>query len=104
MAESEDILTPAEMREWLDHEMRDLKRECQLREKDFTDFVTAYEAGRITPAEADARFTQYYKRWGEAFRGMINTTDQMSDEEVLKRFDNARERLRDSTRHFSRGR
>jgi phage repressor protein C with HTH and peptisase S24 domain len=104
MAENEDILTPAEMRKWLTDEIRDRKREHELREKEATEFVTAYEEGKITPSEADERFYEHSKRWGEAFKGYLSTTEGLSDEEVLRRYEAQLKRYGEgrSSREFSR--
>ena len=104
MADDEEYLTPAEMRKWLTDEMRDRKREQELCEKEATAFVTAYEAGRITPAEANNRYYEHFKRWGEAFKGYLSTTEGLSDEEVLKRYESQLRRYGEerTPRGFSR--
>jgi len=65
MVELDDnILTPDEMREWLDQEVRDLTKSVQLRMQEATEFVISYAVGKITPKEAMDRLARYDARWG----------------------------------------
>jgi hypothetical protein len=87
MADSEDTITPPQMREWLTDELRGLNKAVELRTKDATDFVTAYERGELTEEQMTARLDRYQSRWGDSpIRGVM-VTDKMTDEEVLARLD-----------------
>ena len=85
-ADNDDNLTPEEMRQWLEGELRDLTKALELRVRDATDFVTAYAVGKLTPKKANERFILYSSRWGEAINGMTVSPD-MSDDEIVRRLD-----------------
>ena len=102
MVETGDNLTPAEMREFLDGETRDRKRESEIREKAASDLVTAYEGGAITSAEANRHFYDHLKRWGQAFDGLLGTTEGLSDEEIVKQYDAQRARSRGRSSGYGR--
>lgn len=93
MAEAEDDdLTPAEIRDSMNRELRNMKREFQLREKQATELLAACEGGSISVGEANRRFLAYYDRWGDAFRGFLEKTEGLSDEELLRMYDRERRR------------
>ena len=90
MAEAEkDTLTPAEMRQWLQQELRDVTKATELRVNDAVDFVNAYSNGQLTQEQAMERFRTYSNRWGDAIRG-VNTDAEMKDGDILARLDRAR--------------
>jgi hypothetical protein len=93
MAENDEILSPAEMRKLIDAEKRDRERERQLREKEAMAIITGYEEGKIEAAEATRRYYDYVDRWGEAFRSYLTTTEGLSDDQVLMRYEAQRRRL-----------
>jgi hypothetical protein len=96
MVELDDnILTPDEMRAWLEQEVRDLTKSLELRIQDATDFATAYCAGRISGREATARLRRYDSRWGDPISG-VYTSENMTNEEILRRLDDVK---RDATRN-----
>jgi len=89
MAESdEDILTPVELRQWLQREVRDVMKASELRIKDATDFVTAYATGELTPEVAMERLNQYDNRWRESIMG-VTIEEGMTNEEILRLRDKA---------------
>jgi hypothetical protein len=75
-----------DMRAWLKEELRNVHKECELRTREATEFVTAYAAGELTPAEAHKRFEQYDERWGDPLAGVYASSFR-TDEEVLKAID-----------------
>ena len=85
--EEPDFLSPKDMRDWAEQEIRDSAKAHELRSRELTELITAYERGEITPEEAEERNSRYQHRWQEALPGACA---QMSDEEILKRIDNAR--------------
>ena len=86
----DDILTPQDMRDWLQQELRDLTKALELRVKDATDFVTAYAVGEITAEAAMSRLDEYQSRWFEPIPG-VKSDNGMPDTEILRK--NATERL-----------
>jgi len=91
MAESNDSdnekLTSEDMRLWLRDEVRRVMKNAELQIKDATDFVTAYAAGTMSPAEADARMALYDSRWGESRLIAAMPREGMTDEEILRNLD-----------------
>ena len=84
--ESEDYLSPADMRKWMDDEIRQSTKALELRTRDLTSFVTAYCAGELTPQQADELHSRYYRRWGEPIPG-VSLVGNIPDEEVLAQID-----------------
>lgn len=87
MTNSEDILSPAEMRDWLRQEVRDLTKALELRVQDATEFVTSYGLGELTPTEAMDRLMKYTQRWGDSPIPDVQTTERMTNDEILHRID-----------------
>jgi hypothetical protein len=89
------LLRPDEMAEWLDLEIDGVTKATELRIKDATDFVTAYALGKLTPEQANERHDTYMRRWGEEPIPGVATDPSMSNEEILRRMDEAiiKERL-----------
>jgi len=79
-----------DMQGWLQEELRDSAKAHELRDKDATEFVTAYAEGKLTPEEVSQRLYEYDRRWGEALYG-ASTSAGLSDEEILRRIDEARD-------------
>jgi hypothetical protein len=75
------------MREWALQEVRDSAKAHELRAREATELAAAYERGEISPQEAAERNWHYQHRWQEALPG---ASAQMTDEEILKRIDEAR--------------
>lgn len=99
-ASDEDIQTPAEMREWLQREVRDVLKSSELRIKDATDFVTAYATGALSPEIAMERLHQYDNRWREPILG-VSIEEGMTNEEILRLRDKAAlEPETDWAKHF----
>jgi hypothetical protein len=93
MAESEDNnLTPQEMQEWLQQELRDLTKAFELRVRDAADFVTAYALGNITVEQAMGRLSKYEDRWGDSPIRGVSVDEAMTNEQILKLLDERRER------------
>lgn len=87
MTGAEDaVLTPTEMRQWLQREVREVLKAAELRVKDATEIVTGYAVGDLTPQAAMDRFDLYNKRWSEPIPGVV-TAEGMTDEEILHRRD-----------------
>jgi hypothetical protein len=88
----DEKLTPDELRSVVSDQLRNVRRETALRETELMEILTGLEAGKLTPDEATRRYYEYFDRWQDAFRGFVETTDRMSDREVLKRYEDALER------------
>jgi len=88
MAKADTTLTPTDLRQWLNQEVRDVMKAAELRIKDATDFVTLYATGEISPSEAMRRVEQYDNRWREPILG-VTTEENMTNAEILKLRDNA---------------
>jgi hypothetical protein len=84
-----EYLSAADMRNWLQQEIRNAAKAFDLRVREATDFVTAYSAGELTPEQADERQWRYLHRWGEALPGAM-AFDHVSDRQILKRIDESR--------------
>lgn len=85
--EESDHLSPQDMRAWGEQEIRDSAKAHELRVQELTDLMTAYDRREISPEEAAERNWRYQHRWEEALPG---ASAQMSDEDILKRIDEAR--------------
>jgi ribosome-associated translation inhibitor RaiA len=90
-------LTPADMRGWLREETRNVLKECDLRIKDATDFVTAYLGGQFTWEETEKRLSRYENRWHSALGG-VYASAYKNDEELLAAMDKAERELQKSAR------
>lgn len=84
----ENNLTPKDLRQWLQQEVRDVMKASELRIKDATDLVTAYAVGEISQAEAMRRFGHYNRRWREPILGVM-TDEGMTNSEILEKRDAA---------------
>jgi hypothetical protein len=89
MAEDSDFLSPQEMAEWLDGEIKNTMRAADLRARDAAALATAYTSGKIKPEEAEQRLYQFSKRWGDALPG-VSASENLTDGEILKRIDETR--------------
>lgn len=78
-------LSADEMRTWLQDEIRDVLKECQLRLNDAVEFTTAYSRGELSPKAANARLEHYTDRWGEPLQGHFAKYE--SDEEIINAID-----------------
>jgi hypothetical protein len=85
-ADESTHLSVKEMRGWLDQEIKDSLKACELRVKEATALVTAYAMGELTPRGASERLTQYEDRWGEALPG-TTATSHMTDEAITAKID-----------------
>jgi hypothetical protein len=101
-------LTPAQMVQWLQQEIRDISRSAELRIQDATDFVTAYATGALSEEQMSNRLSIYHDRWGDSPIPGVLTDGKMTNEEIIRRLDNAqrkttRETSRRSRNHPSEG-
>ena len=92
-ADEKNHLSPEEMRQWADQEIRDSAKAHELRTRELTDLVNAYSAAQITPEQADERMGRYQHRWGEALRG-TSATEGITDEQILAKIDATRKPFR----------
>jgi hypothetical protein len=86
----EDFLTPDEMRQWAQREMREAARALDLRARELFDLVDAYSSGKITPEKADELHYRYQHRWGEALPGVVQGDigdPPLTDEHILSKVD-----------------
>ena len=86
----EDFRSPKEMRLWAQQELLDIAKAAELRRLEVTELVTAYESGKLTPQEADDRYSRYQHRWDEALPG-INVSETVTDEQILAAIDATRD-------------
>jgi len=84
----EDYASPKEMRSWAQAEIKDAARALDLRVKELVGLTLEYAAGELTPEKAEEKQAHYYHRWGEALPG--THAGSLSDDEIVKRIDNAR--------------
>ena len=77
-----DELTPEETRAWLRQEIDILNRAHELRIKDATSIVEAYEQGKMSLEDFAQLHGEYMDRWGETLH-MIDTTRHTTDAEIL---------------------
>lgn len=84
-----DFLTPDEMREWAQREMRDASKALDLRARELLDLVSAYSAGKITPEKADELQSRYHHRWADALPTALGDIGDPphTDEHILARVD-----------------
>jgi len=82
----EDFLTPDEIRQWTEREIRNARKALELRVKELAEIEKTYSAGEITPEKADELHSRYYHRWGEALPGAM-AWEGRTDEEILAQID-----------------
>lgn len=85
-----DFLTPDEVRQWAQREMREAARALDLRARELFDLVDAYSSGRITPEKADELQSRYDHRWGEPFPGVVQGDigdPPLTDERIIALMD-----------------
>jgi hypothetical protein len=88
-----DLLSPKDMRGWVQQEIKDSAKAHELRTKELEALASAYESGKLTPAQADEQKERYEHRWGEALRGTF-AFDNISDEQILAKIDATRKPFR----------
>jgi hypothetical protein len=81
-------LSPEDIQQWLRQEISDSAKALELRVKEASEFVTAYAAGKITPAEAEEKHWRYQHRWGEALPG-VHSGENITDQQILRAIDKA---------------
>lgn len=84
-----EFLSPKEIRQWADQEIKDVQKAAELRVREVSEIARAYSSGEITPEKADELQFKYTYRWGEALRG-TNATEGRTDEEILAKIDSTR--------------
>jgi hypothetical protein len=90
-------LNRKEMQAWLNEEIRDVLKECDLRVRDATDFTTGYLTGKLTAEQANERFDAYYERWDDPLRGVYASSHQ-NEQSLLDAIDTNRKQQ--NTRTF----
>jgi hypothetical protein len=88
-AGQEDFPDPKGMQRWLEGEIARVQKASELRLGEATKFVNEYARGEISANEAAERNFQYANRWGDALPGIAGTHG-VSDEEILRKLDEAR--------------
>jgi hypothetical protein len=81
-------LSVKEMQSWLNQEIMDSLKACELRVREATALVTAYAMGELTPQAANDRLTMYEDRWGEALPG-ATAASHITDEAITAKVDAA---------------
>jgi hypothetical protein len=94
MVEPNDLLTPDDLRSWLQREILDLTKETQLRLRDAVDFVEGYASGRLSAEEATQRWQKYSDRWGESPFASIGVLGKFTDDRIIQQMDAARSQHR----------
>lgn len=84
-----NFLSPKDMQSWAEEEMRDSAKAHELRVKELKSLVADYNAGKVTPEEADDRMLRYGHRWGDALRG-ASAQAHLSDEQIVAKVDSVR--------------
>jgi hypothetical protein len=78
-----DLLTPAEMLDWLGDEIRTVNRATELRLREASEIAVAYAKGDITPEEANRRFSLHSNQWRDVIHGgLIIPPGGLTDEEI----------------------
>ncbi len=80
-------ITPADMVQWLQQEVRDLSRAMELRTQEATSFVTDFALGKISEEEMMKRKSIYTARWGDEVIPGVLTEEGMTNSEIMKRLD-----------------
>lgn len=93
----EDFLTPNDMRQWAEREVRAATKALELRTKEVTEIARAYSAGEITPEKADELHARYNHRWGESLPGAM-ASEGRTDEQIMAAIDKATGRF-ETPRH-----
>jgi hypothetical protein len=95
--------TPADMRRWLENEIRNCKKALELRTKEATAFVAAYEEGKRSWEQTSESHAAYMDRWGEALPG-TSVRSGITDEQLVEEIDSARGKQSISIRQRQSGR
>lgn len=85
-------LTPKDMDQWAQQEMKDVTKAFELRLRELTNLAAEYSAGNTTPKQADEMHSRYYHRWGEALPGH-SASDGVTDEQLLAAIDKVAESI-----------
>jgi hypothetical protein len=88
--DASDALSVQEMQGWLREEVRDSAKAHELRTKEATQFVEEYATGKLTGEQAMERLVAYDTRWGDVLPD-ATAAPGVSDEEILRAIDRARE-------------
>ncbi len=89
-----DYLTPDELLDTLRREVIAINRAAELRVRELTVLVTDYARGRLSPEEANERFSRYSGRWGDPIHG-VSVVEGKTDAQILKEMADARPGNRD---------
>jgi hypothetical protein len=82
-------ITPADMVQWLQQELRDLSKATELRTQEATGFVTDFALGKISEEKMMKLKSVYTSRWGDSPIPGVMTDEGMTNEEIMKRLDDA---------------
>jgi hypothetical protein len=78
-------LTPGDMVQWLQQEIRDLSRATELRIQEAAGFVTDFAMGKISEEQMMKRKLIYTSKWGDEVIPGVLTDENMTNEEITKR-------------------
>jgi hypothetical protein len=84
-----ELLSPKDLQKWLLQEQADSARAHELRVKSATELATSYALGELTPEQANQRFLEHDRRWGEALPG-THAFVGSTDEQLIASIDKAR--------------
>lgn len=87
-------LTSDELLDTLRREVIAINRAAEMRIRELTVLVTDYARGKITPEEANERFSRYSSRWSDPIYG-VSIAEGKTDEQILKEMADARPDNRD---------
>jgi hypothetical protein len=80
-------LTPADMVQWLQQEVRDVTKASELRIQEATKFVTDFALGKISEEELLNRKSIYAARWGDETIPGVLSEEGMTNGEIMRRVD-----------------
>jgi hypothetical protein len=89
VADDSKNLTKEDVAAWLQQEIDHSRKAMELRVKDATDIVMAFQENRVSAKEAADHIYRHENRWGEALPG-VWTTEGKTDQQILAELDEAR--------------
>ena len=82
-----NFLSPKDMQNWAEEEMKDSAKAHELRMKELKSLVADYNARqRSHPRRRMSRMLRYGHRWGDALRG-ASAQAHLSDEQIVAKID-----------------
>ena len=82
-----DLLTKADLEEWIKREMPAVEDECHRRLHEAAALVSDFVGVLISQEEANERYWRYQQRWGEPQSPQDDLSDELSREKVHEMYD-----------------